>query len=488
MTIEQTRAARPDSPADFAAAFDQALRERIGQSRHVLWFEKKSTFALRDEVLVVGLPTRHLVEWLAKLFREPIQALAAERLGRPVEVRFEIDPRLFREARAAQEAAKAAPAAAPATVPEKQPTQGTLFDHVEEARARRAAKPPKRRWRHLGEFVTGPCNRVAFAAAQSVVEEPGQGPNPLVLHGPVGTGKTHLLEGLFAGLKKRNPEAQIICVSAEDFTNRFVAAMRFGKQAGFRKQFRSCDVLLLDDLHFLARKRATQEEFLHTFDALLDDGRQVALTCDCHPRLNEEFMPELLDRLLGGAIWGLQPPDADTRLALLRAKSSRDGSAPIPEPVLQFLAENLRGNVRELEGALHSVRHYGKVTGRPPDVPLAREALGDLLRHAVRVVRPADVDAAVCAALRLPPGTLQGRDRAWAVSHPRMLAIYLCRKHTAASYGEVSQHFGGRSHSTAVAAEKKVRAWLEANELLAIGGREWPARELVERIEHVLMK
>src|SRR5439155_5724545 len=132
---------------------------------------------------------------------------------------------------------------------------------------------------------------------------------------------THLLEGIFAGLKRRSPESQIIYVSAEDFTNRFVNAMRFGKQTAFRKQFRSCDVLLLDDLHFLAKKKATQEEFLHTFDALLSDGRQVVLTTDCHPRLNDDFLPELMDRLLGGAIWGLLPPDEETRLALLRAKS-----------------------------------------------------------------------------------------------------------------------------------------------------------------------
>src|SRR5262249_51767347 len=153
----------------------------------------------------------------------------------------------------------------------------------------------------------------------------------------------------------------------EDFTNRFTSALRFGKQSAFRRHFRSCDVLLLDDLHFLARKRATREEFLHTFDSLLDEGRQVVVTSDCHPRLNDDFTPELLDRLLGGAIGGLVPPDATTRLELLRAKSlfsREDGPAArprqtaIPDPILKFLADNLRGNVRELEGALHSVRHF----------------------------------------------------------------------------------------------------------------------------------
>jgi chromosomal replication initiator protein len=345
--------------------------------------------------------------------------------------------------------------------------------------------------------VVGSCNRVAVAAAQSTVEEPGHGPNPLVLHGPVGTGKTHLLEGIYGGIRRRFPELRVIYVTSEDFTNRFISSVRFGKQASFRKNFRTCDVLLIDDVHFLARKRATQEEFLHTLDALLDDGRQVALSCDCHPKLNDDFAPELLDRLLGGAVWGLMPPDAETRLAFLRARVTRPRkhadeaqSAPprqlMPDEVLVFLANQLRGNMRELEGALHSVYHFSKVTSRPIDMPLAREALGDLLRHAVRVVRVTDVDSAVCRTLQLPAGALQSKERSWAVSHPRMLAIYLCRKHTAASFGEISKHFGGKSHSTTVAAEKKVRDWLSAGGSFATGGREWPVRELIERVERDL--
>src|SRR5262249_25853186 len=150
------------------------------------------------------------------------------------------------------------------------------------------------------------------------------------------------------------------------------------------------------------------------------------------PRLTDDFGPELVDRLLGGAVWGLAPPDADTRLAILRARSAVQGE-PIADEVLRFLSQQLRGNVRELEGAVHSLRHYGRVTGRVIDVALAREALADLLRHAVRVVQVADVDRVVCGLLQLPAGSLQGKSRAWAISHPRMVAMYLARKHTALS-------------------------------------------------------
>src|SRR5262249_35970334 len=198
----------------------------------------------------------------------------------------------------------------------------------------------------------------------------------------VGTGKTHLLEGIYAGLRRARAEARVVYVTAEDFTNRFVQAMRTGQLAAFRRHFRECDALLVDDLHFLASKKATQEEVLHTFDALRADGGQLVVTCDCPPRLADEFTPELTDRLLGGAVWGLAPPDADTRLAVLRAKSA--AGPAVPDDVLALLAGRLRGNVRELEGALQSLGHYARVTGRPIGLALAHEALADLLRHTVR--------------------------------------------------------------------------------------------------------
>src|SRR5262249_21975760 len=152
-------------------------------------------------------------------------------------------------------------------------------------------------------------NRLAYASALNAVENPAQGVNPLVIYGPVGTGKTHLLEGIYGGMRKARPDWRLCYTTAEDFTNRFVQAMRLGKLSSFRKYFRDCDVLLLDDLHFLASKAATQEEFLHTFNALHANEKQLVISCDCHPRLAGDFSPELTDRLLGGAAFSLAPPD-----------------------------------------------------------------------------------------------------------------------------------------------------------------------------------
>jgi chromosomal replication initiator protein len=463
------------------AALRQALCRRIGEPRYQLWFQDKTKFTWLDDDLVVGASNHFCLDLLKSKFVEPLREAAAEVVGRPTAVKFVLDPELFQEARREQ-AAAAAPAAPP--------RQPELFEPppAEAAAPAPRSRPRTRRWHHLHEFVVGACNRVAHAAALSVVEVTGDGPNPLVLHGPVGTGKTHLLEGIYAGLRKRQPEWRVVFATAEEFTNRFLPALRLGKLGGFRKHFRECDVLLVDDLHFLAGKRATQEEFLHTFDVLQAEGRQVVLACDCHPRLVEQFVPELTDRLLGGAVWGLAQPDAATRLDLLRAKSVRSGEAPLPEPVLCYLAEQLRGNVRELEGALHTVRHYCRVTNRSPDLALAREALGELLRHSLRVVQLSDVDRAVCMALRLEQGALQSKQRAWSQSHPRMLAMYLARKHTAATYGEIGQHFGGRNHSTVVAAEKKVRLGLEKDGTIQQSEHTLRLREVVERAERELLR
>jgi chromosomal replication initiator protein len=467
------------SDREVVAALEQAIVRRTGEPRYNLWFRGHTKFAWEGDLLQVGVPNLHFQDWLEKTFSDDVRAAAQEVLGRPMRVCFAIDPELFQAARR-QQATVAEQQAPLAPAPEARPAP---------AEERRPAAQPRRsrRWHRLSEFVVGPCNRVGHASALSVIEAPGQGPNPLVLYGPVGTGKTHLLEGIYAGLRKARPDWRVLYTTAEDFTNRFVQGLRLGKLAAVRKHFRECDALLLDDLHFVARKAATEEEFLHTFDALQAEGRQVVVTCDCHPKVAEEFTPEVTDRLLGGAVWGLTPPDAGTRLDILRARALRDGVAAADE-VLGFLAGQLRGNVRELEGALHSLRHYAHVTGRPIDLALAREALADLLRHAVRVVQLGDVDRAVCRVLRLEAGALQAKGRAWAVSHPRMLAMFLARKHTAAAYSEIGAYFGGRNHSTVVAAEKKVRRWLGEEGELVLGERRLRARDVLEMVERELAR
>ena len=455
--------------------------QRIGAPRYDLWFRAKTKFELDAGRLRVGVPNRFFQDWLQKTFAGDVAAAAADIVGETLEINFFIDPELFQAARQREsaETAPAAVAADPAPLPH-------AAAPMPSASAPREQPLRTRRWRKLADFVEGSCNRVALAAARHVVEAPGQGPSPLVLHGPTGCGKSHLLEGVCAGLRQARSDWRVVFVTAEEFTHRFIQSMRLGKLGAFRRQFRDADALLIDDVHFLAKKKATQEELLHTLDALERDGRPVTLTCDGHPRLAGELMPEMIDRLMGGAIWPLTHPEAETRLAIVRGKCL--GGDLLPEPVLQLLATELRGNVRELEGALHSVRHLARVTGRRADAALAREAIAEVIRHSVRLVQLVDIDRVVCGVLGLETGSLQSAKRGWMFSHPRMVAVYLARKHTAATYTEIGHYFGKRNHSTAVAAEKKVRRWRDDDFHLPMGKRRLRVRDLLERIEQELMR
>jgi chromosomal replication initiator protein len=452
-----------------------------------MWFGSNVRVVPAGRQTVLAVASESFRGWLEDTFGKEVREAAAE--AGDGGVRFVVDAELFSEPTASSAKLELPK---PESKPEFPKTTRTLFGEEPVPPPSPRARKPKpttdpansRRWKSLAEFVVGACNRVAHASALSVVDEPGDAANPLVLHGPVGTGKTHLLEGIYAGIRKKWPDLRPVYVTAEEFTTRFVQACRFDKQGQFRRQMRDCSALLIDDLQFLATKPASQKEFIQTLDSLVSDGKQVVVTADCHPKLAEELMPELVDRLLGGAVWPLQPPDDETRLEILRKKAT--GGQSIPDTVLKYLARNLKGNVRELEGAVNSVRHFAKVTGRPVDQGLAREAVGDLLRHTVRTISVADIDDAVCAVVGLNRGTLQSKARSWAVSHPRMIAMFLCRKHTAATYGEVAKHFGVKNHSTAVAAEKKVRGWLAKNDKLRLGDREWATKDLIDRIEREL--
>ncbi len=511
----------PESPPDDRLArLEAALVARVGPSRYALWFQQAAFVPLGNDLAVV-VANAHTQDWLARTFGDAVRAAAAESFGPTAAVNFVVEESLGGAATLVipPELAELPEGAVPKPAKPQPAPAATLFEPARPlpvappssggggkqplktpratAEADIPAPPPKsnaapqphkqqqRRFKSLTDFVVGSSNRVAHASAVSVVEEPGQAANPLVLHGPVGTGKTHLLEGIYGGLRRQQSDLRATYVTAEEFTTRFVQAARFHKQGGFRRQFREAGALLLDDLHFLAGKKLTQEEFLHTFDALISDGRQVVVSMDCHPRLAEDLMPELADRLLGGAVWSLLPPDEETRLGILRAKAAPAGGS-VPDDVLRHLAKHLKGNVRELEGAVQSLRHYAKVAGKRIDRALAQEALGDLLRHAVRTVTVGEIDQAVCRVLHLSSGTLQSKARSWAVSHPRAIAVYLARKHTSATYTEIARHFGAKTHSTAVACEKKVRAWAGSDELLELGERRYQARDVLERAEREL--
>jgi chromosomal replication initiator protein len=332
--------------------------------------------------------------------------------------------------------------------------------------------------------VAGPGNQLAFAAALQVCEQPGVY-SPLVLHGGVGIGKTHLLEGIYRRMRMLNPSLRVMFLSAESFANYFTQALRDRTLASFRQRFRGVDVLMIDDIDFLDGKRVIQEEFLHTIKQLETHQRQVALTADRHPRLLAGSSEELVTRFMSGIVCRLESPDVDTRRTIVARKVSRLSSR-FTDEAIEFVVQRFALSVREMEGALNCLETYGLMTGKTLSLAIARHVLADLERDCVRIVRVAEVEQAVCRLFSIGSADLRSPRRNRSVSQPRMLAMYLARKMTQAAYTEIGEHFGGRNHSTVMSAEKRVRDLLASNATVRAGNQEWKLGDLVASLEQQL--
>jgi chromosomal replication initiator protein len=458
-----------DPRADVAESrLRAAVAERLGPSRFDLWFGEGVRLGIDGDALRVDVPSRYFHERIQTHFAGSLIEAAEALAGRPLRLDFAIaaeavpQPGDVVQRPAPEPGVRNAPEPPPAPVSVPTPPKFRPAS-PDRPRPTSSARPARR----LDDFVVGPNNRLAHAAALALVQAPGAAFNPLVVHGGIGMGKTHLLEGIAAGLRARLPGANIVHVTAEAFTNGFLDALRSGALGAFRARYRGADALIVDDVHFLAAKRGTQDEFQHTFDALVALGRPVVLSADQHPRLIARLTDELATRLLGGMVVKLDPPDAATRAAIVRAKASAR-AVELPEAVVAYIAEHLRASVRELEGALNSLIATAALTGKRLDLNLARAALRDTIRHTAQAVALKDVERAVCRTFALDAEALRSSSRARAVAHPRMLAMYLARKHSGAAYSEIGRYFGGRNHSTVIAAEKKVAAWLREEQRCAL--------------------
>ena len=454
-----------DRRFEMESALRAAVAERVGESRFGLWFGDGVRLGVDGDSLTVGVPNRFFRDWIKGKYARELasvgEAVAGRRLDLAFEVADELEPGVDEVSPPStsegpppddRRRGPAVPISSPSS-PEGRPSPspGPSID-----RPRSRSRRPLRR---LEEFVAGPGTRLALAACGEMAEAVGSTFNPLVVHGGIGLGKTHLLEGIAQSVSRRHPGARVVHQTAEAFTNGFLESMRTGTLNAFRSRYRSADVLILDDVHFLAAKRATQDEFQHTFDALVSSGAAVVLASDQHPRLIPKLTDELATRLLGGMVVKLEAPDPTTRRAILKAKAASRG-VDLPDAVAAYIADHLRSSVRELEGALHSVLAHAGLTGRRLDLDLARTALRDTIRHTAQAIALKDIERAVSSLFDLPAEGLKSDSRARSVTHPRMLAMYLARKHTGAAYSEIGRYFGGRNHSTVISAEKKVRSWL----------------------------
>ena len=304
-------------------------------------------------------------------------------------------------------------------------------------------------------FVIGSGNQFAHAAARAVAERPSKAYNPLFLYGGVGMGKTHLMQAIGHEIKKRQPEMAICYLSAEKFTNEMINAVRNNKMTSFRDKYRNMDVLLVDDIQFLASKERTQEEFFHTFNALHESLRQIVIASDRPPKELAEIEDRLRSRFEWGLIADIQPPDLETKVAILQKKAESE-RVLLPTDVALYIASNIRSNVRELEGALIRLTAYVSLTGGDLSMMMAQEVLKNLIDSQVRKVTIESIQRAVSDQFGLRQGEIKAKNNSHSIVYPRQVAMYLAKQLTEASLPEIGRQFGGKHHTTVLHSVEKI--------------------------------
>jgi chromosomal replication initiator protein len=438
--------ARPsNSLAEIWSQLQGAVREYVEPVQFETWFRRASLVHVDAEVLRIAVQDHFARTWLQSHYREATEKAAVQIFGTARRIEVVVDP----EAVARLPLPSAAPAqesAEPGQHPQPSPGPGLLLSSD-------VGLNPKYTF---DNFVVGPCNRFAWAAAAGTAEAPGKAYNPFFLHGSVGLGKTHLLQSLCFSLLQRDPKTRILYLSCETFVNHFINALEDGDLQKFRHKYRNVDVLVVDDIHMLANKERTQEEFFHTFNALHQQGKQIVLSSDSTPR----DIPTLQERLVSRFKWGLvteiEPPCYETRMAILKRKS-RDRGREIPDDVASLLAERIDSNIRELEGAVTKLLSYAGLSSRPVTADLAREALRELF--AARKGQPAmeDILRIVTEHFGVKLSELQSKKRTNTIAYPRQVAMFLARQITRHSLEEIGGFFGGRDHSTVIYAVDKIQ-------------------------------
>lgn len=461
------------------------LRADLEAKTYDHWIDGKIVLSISDDELTVGVGSPFLLAWMQRQFTSAFRSAARGVLGDSARLRFIVDGRVglphFKTTASIADAARPRDAATQSdggTLPGKHPAE----KHPVERSNGRPSRREARRYADLDDFVTGSNSALAYASALQLCEHPAAFAGPLYVYGGVGLGKTHLLEGIARRLRGQGTYGQVAYFTAEAFANFFTAALRGRTLPAFRNRFRGVDMLVVDDVDFFDGKRGLQDEFLHTLQHLESRRRMVVLASDRHPRLLTRTNEELVTRFLAGTVCRLEPPDFETRLRILERKVAPGNDAP-ERPVLEWIARRFRGGVRELEGALNCLTVYRRMSGQPLSLLTARQVLGDLERDCLRAIRLPDVERAVCELFGVDSEKLRSSNRSRSISQPRMLAMYLARKHTRSAYGEIGAHFGGRNHSTVIAAERKMKRLLDESSTWTVSAESVSVSELVHSIE-----
>ncbi len=418
------------------------IENEMGNEVVETWFQPTRLGEIKGSLATVIVPNKFFGEWLGRNYRDLIgqalQSVNAMSEG-DVEVMFTVGENKEHTRK---------PVASPVTRQE----QNSL------PRGRRQLPNPKYTFEN---FVVGASNQFAHAASLAVAEAPARAYNPFFIYGGVGLGKTHLLNSIGNFVMTRG-DLRMAYVTTEQFTNEVINSIRYDKMVDLRRRYRNVDMLLIDDIQFLAGKERTQEEFFHTFNTLYEDRKQIVLSSDRFPKEMPSMEERLRSRFEWGLIADLQQPDVETRIAILRKKSEDEGLA-IGDDVVQLLAVSLKSNIRELEGALIRLGAYSTLTGQTITTEMAKTILRDLLGSKRKVITLEDVQEIVAQRFHLKVSELKSKRRTKTLVHPRQIAMYLSRELTGSSFPEIGRDFGGKDHTTIIHACKQIQKSLETD-------------------------
>src|SRR5277367_1192420 len=409
----------------------QHAERRVNPHSYATWFRPTRQERSDENLLVIRVPTRLFCKRLTETYGELLQAVLVE-IGRPgLALEFVC--------------VEAEPAAANPVV---SPQAKLDFDSSSNQLNPRYT---------FDKFIVGSSNQFAHAAAVAVAEQPSKSYNPLFLYGGVGLGKTHLMQAIGHTLKRRNPALRLTYISAEKFTNEVIASIRFERMAGFRDRFRNMDVLMVDDIQFIATRERTQEEFFHTFNALYDQQKQIVISSDCPPKEISSIEERLRSRFEWGLIADIQPPDLETKIAILQKKAENE-RVHLPDDVAEFIARAIKSNVRELEGALTRLIAYASLTGSILNLVTAQQVLRNIIATQEKRITIDLIQKKVGEQFGLREADLKVRSNTKAIAFPRQVAMYLVKQLTSASLPEIGRQFGGKHHTTVLHSINKIDA------------------------------
>jgi chromosomal replication initiator protein len=407
------------------------IENKVGSSIIELWFRPIKLTQIKDQQVTIDIPNRFFKDWIEDNYPEIISETLSGILGYPVNIRYRIAEKI-------------------------DPNVKKMDMWLESRRQKLASRGIYLNPKYTFEnFITGPCNQFAQAAAKKVAEAPGKTYNPFFVYGGVGLGKTHLINAVGNAVFDKWPGMIVIYVSAEQFTNEVVSAIRHEKMSELKEKYRNVDLLLLDDIHFIANKTQTQEEFFHTFNAIYERQKQIVISSDRPPKEIGAVTDRLRSRFSMGLIADIQPPELETKIAILQKKAETE-RIHIPEDVAYYLASRVKSNIRELEGCLIRLGAQSSLTGRPIDTEMAKQILQDLIDEEEKPITTDLIQRIVSDHFGLKIPELKARKRTKEVALPRQIAMYLSKQLTNLSLNDIGKNFGGKDHATVIYACRQI--------------------------------